>query len=154
MLSTDAFQIIHDGAGVDRIDKVRQISQWAEARQYVRVCWVGYQKDRNCCRCQKCVANILIIRLIGQGSFPAFPSDISDWEILRLKYDDLTSMFWDIQLLGSHNGSPATLRAMKISLFINRIRISANRHTSLKLLVRLIGSRWFINPLLGIKSII
>jgi hypothetical protein len=152
MLSTDAFRIIHDGAGNDRVEKVRQISQWPEARQYLRVCWEGQQKDRNCCRCQKCMANILIIRAVGQGSFPAFPLDVSDREILRLRYYDLTSMHWDIKLLQSQKISRSTIRAMKVSLLINRVRVAANKHSSLKWLVRLIGSRWFLDPLLAGKS--
>jgi hypothetical protein len=146
MLSNNAFEIIHDGAGTDRIEKVMQLSRWPEAKHNLRVCWEGQNKDRNCCRCQKCVANILIINAVGQGNFPAFPYNITDREIRHLKFDDLTSMDWDIKLLANANIPRPTLRAMKVSLLINRVRVAANKYTMLKWLVRLFGGRWFLDP--------
>ena len=146
MLSNNAFEIIHDGAGTNRVEKARQISHWPEARQNLRVCWEGQNKDRNCCRCQKCVTNILIINAVGQGHFPAFPYNITDREIRHLKFDDLTSMDWDINLLANANIPRPTLRAMKVSLLINRVRIAANKHAMLKWLVRLVGGVWFLDP--------
>lgn len=146
MLSNNAFEIIHDGTGTNRVEKVRQINRWSETRQNLRVCWEGQSKDRNCFRCQKCVANILIIRAVGQGPIPAFPNNITDLEIHHLKLDDLTSIYWDIMLLVKANIPRSTLHSMKLSILINRVRLAAMRHAMLKWLVRRVGDRWFLDP--------
>jgi hypothetical protein len=146
MLSNDSFLIINDGSGFDRVEKMRQISQWPEAMQYLRVCWEGMRKDRNCCRCVKCVGAMLGFRAIGQESVTAFPYDISNREIRHLKYKDFRSMRRNIALLSSANFSPATLRSLKLSLFINRARIASNRFPVLKWMFQVFGNRWFLDP--------
>jgi hypothetical protein len=146
MLSNNSFQIIHDGAGSDRAEKVRQISQWQEARQYVRVCWVGRNMDRNCCRCIKCVGAMLLFRLAGQESLPAFPFNLSDREIRHLKFGDLSSMQRYVRLLGAGNFPDSTLRALKLAIFINRVRQAFDRISILKKLFQVFGNRWFFDP--------
>ena len=85
LMSSDGFQIIHDGAAFTRSDKVREISNWPEALQYLRVCWEGEQKDRNCSRCEKCIRTILNFRTLGLGLPDCFEQDVSDKQILGLK---------------------------------------------------------------------
>jgi hypothetical protein len=84
-LSSHTFEIVHDGAGQDRAAKIREISQWPEALQYLRVCWEGARKDRNCGRCEKCIRNILNFRVIGIDNPPCFDRQVSDAEIAALK---------------------------------------------------------------------
>jgi hypothetical protein len=145
MLGNVSFQIINDGSGFDRVDKIRQISQWKEAKQYLRVCWEGEHKDGNCCRCVKCVGAMLIFRAVGQDSLPAFPYDISNREIKRLRYTDFRSMRRNISLLSSENFSPSTLRALKVSLIINRIWVAKWRFPYLKKVFNLFEKWYFIN---------
>lgn len=85
LLSSDVFKIIHDGAAFTRIDKVREIQNWPEALRYLRVCWQGQQKDRNCGRCEKCIRTILNFRVTGLGLPPCFEQDVTDRQILALK---------------------------------------------------------------------
>lgn len=85
LLSSATFEIIHDGAGRDRAAKIREISHWPEALQYLRVCWEGAEKDRNCGRCEKCIRNILNFRVIGIDNPPCFERQVSDAEIATLK---------------------------------------------------------------------
>jgi hypothetical protein len=85
LLSSDAFKIVHDGASFTRIDKVNEIANWPEALRYLRVCWQGEQKDRNCGRCEKCIRTILNFRVLGFGLPSCFEQDVSDQQILALK---------------------------------------------------------------------
>jgi hypothetical protein len=143
LLSNNAFNIHHDGAGFDRAEKVRQISFWPEAMQYLRVCWVGRNLDRNCCRCIKCVGAILLFRLAGQESLPAFPYDLTDREIRHLKFNDLKAMHRYIRLLNEGNFSGSSLRALKLAVYINRIRQIGDRFSLTKKVFNLAGSRWY-----------
>ncbi len=81
LLSTGAFEIVHDGADARRIDKARALAEWMEARQHLRVCW---QSDlyRNCGHCRKCVRTILEFRAVGAGLPECFEQDASDWQIV------------------------------------------------------------------------
>lgn len=85
LLSSDAFQTVHDGAAFTRSDKIRELLNWPEALQYLRVCWQGKQRDRNCSRCEKCIRTILNFRSIGLALPECFEHDVSDSQILALK---------------------------------------------------------------------
>lgn len=77
LLSSPSFQIVHDGAGFGRIEKLRQLSQWPAALRNMRVCWQGAQLDRNCCLCEKCLRTMLMLDVCGVGPTEAFPHPIS-----------------------------------------------------------------------------
>jgi hypothetical protein len=85
LLSSNAFQIIHDGAAFTRLEKLREIADWSEALTYLRVCWEGPQPDRNCCRCEKCIRTILGFRSLGIGNPSCFEQEVTEGQILELK---------------------------------------------------------------------
>ena len=87
LLSSLSFQLIHDGAGYGRIEKLRHLAQWPAALRHLRVCWQGQQLDRNCCRCEKCVRTMLMLRLCGVTQCEAFPEelDLRQLETLVIK---------------------------------------------------------------------
>lgn len=85
LLSSQSFQIIHDGAGLTRLGKIQEIANWPEAIQNLRVCWEGVQLDRNCGRCEKCIRTILGFRVLGLGLPGCFDQDITDEQILGIK---------------------------------------------------------------------
>lgn len=76
LLSSFAYQIIHDGTRYGRIEKLRHLGEWPAALRDVRVCWQGHQLDRNCCRCEKCLRTMLMLRVAGVTDAPAFPEPI------------------------------------------------------------------------------
>lgn len=84
MMSSKTFRIIHDGAAYRRSEKVKLISSWPEALDYLRVCWAGEKKDRNCGKCEKCIRTILNFRVIGAGLPACFEEDVKDSEIVKL----------------------------------------------------------------------
>ncbi len=150
LLSTGSFRIIHDGSTSTRIEKMKQIGQWQEARQYLRVCWEGRQKDRNCCRCQKCVTTMLIFNALGFKSLPAFPYEISDREIRHLKYSDPSSLHSTSRVIKMLKGldfpSASTLRALKVSVVVNRLRLASWKYPWSKKVFKLFEKRWFLDP--------
>ncbi len=83
-LGSETFRLIHDGASFTRVEKIREIGEWAEARKYLRVCWKNKEYDRNCCRCDKCVRTILAFRSLGFGLPEAFDRDITNQDIREL----------------------------------------------------------------------
>ncbi len=85
MLGSDSFTIIHDGAAYTRSEKIRTIAQWPEALKYLRVCWQGEHKDRNCGQCEKCIRTILNFRVLGVDLPECFERDVSDSQILRMR---------------------------------------------------------------------
>ncbi len=149
LLSNDSFRIIHDGAAFAKVEKIRCISDWPEARQYLRVCWQGPHKDSNCCRCQKCVSTMLLLRAIGQAPFPAFPFDISDWEISHLKYPTVSTVHSADRLIKKLKSlnfrSVITLWALKVSVIINRVWLAKWRFPWLEKEFLVFEKWWFVN---------
>jgi hypothetical protein len=85
-LGSDAFPIQHDGADKSRIEKVITLSEWPEALKHIRVCWQGLEKDRNCCRCQKCIQSILYFRCSGITESECFPLPLKGEDIATIRY--------------------------------------------------------------------
>lgn len=85
LMSSDNFSIIHDGTAFTRGEKAREIANWPEALKYLRVCWQGKQKDRNCGRCEKCIRTILNFRSMGLSLPECFEEDVSDNQIMGMK---------------------------------------------------------------------
>jgi len=78
LLSSDSFRILPAGTAFERAEKIYAMREWKEFLQYLRVCWQGPQRDRNCCECEKCMRNILTFRSLGLGLPPCFPKDVED----------------------------------------------------------------------------
>jgi len=71
--SNECVEIIHDGAEVRRIDKVRKIAECESALANLRVCFDDV--NVNCGRCAKCLRTMISLRLLGAsaGPFPSLP---------------------------------------------------------------------------------
>jgi hypothetical protein len=137
MLSSDSFRIVPDGTGETRFDKIAAIAGWPEAMQNLRVCLSkeGKLRDMNCCRCEKCVRNILVFRVLGLDLPPCFEEDVSISQILSLRYG--------YPVFGTYHdmfGRQARLRhvsgfwltALKINFWKNRLRNSISQSLHLK----------------------
>jgi hypothetical protein len=84
LLSSPSFQIVHDGAGFGRIEKLRQLAGWPGAMQHLRVCWQGDELDRNCCVCEKCLRTMLMLDVCGVDRPKAFPKAIDQQAVETL----------------------------------------------------------------------
>lgn len=86
MLSSDAFQVLHDGARFDRTEKIANIAQWPLGTRNLRVCWRGNQVGANCGKCEKCIRTKLSFLALGKPYSPSLGDAPTTWEILNLVF--------------------------------------------------------------------
>jgi len=128
-LSSNAFTIQHDSADYSRFDKTLALKDWPEALRYLRIC-LGHNPDRrvyNCCRCEKCIRNILTFRVLGLGLPACFERDISNRQILGMHCMHPMQFSFFSQLLEEahrHDNRDSWVQALRLSLFLSRIRLS------------------------------
>jgi hypothetical protein len=138
MMSSDAFQIILDGTALNKLEKIRQFQDWPEALKYLRVCLDGHYA-RNCCRCGKCVKIMMLFRMLDLGLPECFERDISDSEILRLRFQhigDIKSLELLVEDARHASIADSWLRALQFSLMINRLRLSSMQIAPTKKVMR------------------
>jgi hypothetical protein len=106
LLSSHAFQIIHDGIAFKRIEKIRELTHFPAALQGLRVCWEGEQLDRNCGRCEKCIRTILGFRVMGIGLPSCFEQDVTERQILDIHTSKKSQItyFEEILEIAKENG--------------------------------------------------
>jgi len=125
-LSSQAFKIVNDSACLDRIDKIQALAEWPEAMQSLRVC-LGQNPDRrvyNCCKCEKCIRNLLSFRLLGMELPSCFPRDVNNWDILRMSYTHPARFRYFeklVELARQQRVRASWVSALRISLVINRL---------------------------------
>lgn len=123
LLSSDSFRIIHDGTGFSRFEKVRQIAEWSETFSNLRVCIVGEKKDRNCCRCEKCIRTILSYRAWGLGLPACFDQDVSNAQILKLHmHSDYETYELIVETSKGEKRTKTWIQAVRLSILLNRLR--------------------------------
>jgi hypothetical protein len=148
MLSSDSFQVIHDGAALSKLEKINQIQEWPEALKYLRVCYVGRYAG-NCCHCFKCAKVMMIFRMLGLDLPECFERDISDGEILRLRFpnqSDIHSAEKFVEQVKAASIHSSWLRALQYSILINRLGLLARQAAPLRQAMRRIY-RLFFPPL-------
>jgi hypothetical protein len=75
-LSSAGLRVIHHGAHLSRLQKIRIVAEWETALASVRVCWAGIGPGGplNCGRCRKCLRAMMGLLVIGKldqaRSFP------------------------------------------------------------------------------------
>jgi len=133
LLSSDSFTIIHD--------KVCAITEWPEALDNLRVCIRWAEREKNCCRCHKCVRVMLYFRFAGAGLPPAFEQDVSDFHILRTHFPStgLIRVFKEVLANAQATQAPAaTVLALRGSIILNRMWLLARRNKLLQSVRRLV----------------
>jgi hypothetical protein len=139
-LSSSAFTITIDGAGFYRFDKARALAEWPEAMSNIRVC-LGHNplaRARNCCKCEKCIRNILIFRVLGLGLPACFEQDVSDRQILRLSYKTPARFANYSRILDeAHRRGirSSWVRALRLSILLNRLLLPFRRSKTVHRLV-------------------
>ena len=88
LLSSDGFEIIHDGASHNRIEKIKEISEWKTGINNLHVCWEGDLKDRNCGKCEKCMRTKLSFLAIGEPIPTCFPDTGENINIKNLRIEN------------------------------------------------------------------
>lgn len=79
-------EIVHDGAGARRTEKLRLITRHSDVLKNLRVCW--RDSNRNCGTCTKCLRDMITLRLLSAPT-PAFPRLGSPRTLNRMQVRDL-----------------------------------------------------------------
>jgi hypothetical protein len=74
LLSTDDFQVIHDGAAYTRFEKLQAMQSWDVIRPLLRTCYEEVDGLRNCGRCRNCRRTMFVLAALGElDKFQTFP---------------------------------------------------------------------------------
>ncbi|MBN2550822.1 MAG: hypothetical protein JXB15_16785 [Anaerolineales bacterium] len=131
LLSSQSFQVVHDGCSHYKIDKIKAISGWPEAMQNLRVCLVGEFKDRNCCRCEKCARTMIFFRALGLPRPPAFEQDISDQQLRKMVcfHRETIDQYKVALETARQNGITASWTgALRQMIYLNEMRVRLKKH--------------------------
>ncbi|MEI6211921.1 MAG: hypothetical protein WCR06_09900 [bacterium] len=72
--SSEQLSFEHHGVERSRMAKVLAISENPLVRRHLRVCWKNRGRRSNCCKCEKCVRTMLILKALNRlQPFEAFP---------------------------------------------------------------------------------
>jgi len=96
LLSTEATEIIHDGAHLKRIEKIVVLSKWPETYSRLRTCL--FDKSfitktaslENCCRCERCIQMMSVLDMLGVlDKYTVFPKPLERKCIRRVRFFDI-----------------------------------------------------------------
>ena len=79
--STEATQIVHDGAAFRRGQKLEELSKNQSFLDNLKVCWLS--EDENCGQCSKCLRTMLGLKLLGVTS-KALPELNNESKVLKI----------------------------------------------------------------------
>jgi len=128
MLSSESFTILNVGSEGTRIGKIQDLADWPVAFEHLRVC-LGPQaelRDGNCCRCLKCIRNILAFRSLGLGLPNCFEEDVSNNQLLRMNFPySYRIVYFNkiIEQASVSNTSGTWTRILRVSIIVNQIKM-------------------------------
>lgn len=105
-LGSREFEIVHDGAGFSRAEKIAALANEPELLRGLRVCWQGADRAGNCGECEKCVRTILAFRAAGHPPPSCFPGDVDLARIRALRFRSVAVLdqFRDVARAAAANG--------------------------------------------------
>ncbi|MES2013545.1 MAG: hypothetical protein V4445_07330 [Pseudomonadota bacterium] len=65
LFSSRGFQMLHEGSGFSRIEKIRYLANWPDYFKAMRVCNQSDREHRNCGVCEKCFRTALALHVAG-----------------------------------------------------------------------------------------
>jgi hypothetical protein len=96
LLSTEATEIIHDGAHLTRIEKIAALSQWPETYSRLRTCLfdtsfiIKTAPLENCCRCERCIQMMSVLDMLGVlDKYTVFPKPLERKYIRKVHFFDI-----------------------------------------------------------------
>jgi len=115
LFSTEATEIVHDGAEASRNEKTKKIFDCDAVAQNLRVCWDDM--NRNCGRCGKCLRTRMSLRALGISA-PAFEELRSVHEIKSLTVDKWEELIFmeDSLRLAEQRGDRELARVLRAAI--------------------------------------
>ncbi len=121
--SSEAVEIVHDGAERNRLGKIRALGESPVAREHLRVCYRNYGQSYNCGVCEKCIRTAVATQIAGVADrFPTLgePSVI---DVARQKPGSGADAAWSDFLgdLKRRDAQPELQRAIETALLRGRL---------------------------------
>jgi 7-cyano-7-deazaguanine synthase in queuosine biosynthesis len=114
--STEATEIVHDGAEASRTDKVAAIADSPEVGRTLRVCFQN-TAAYNCGVCEKCLRTRLALRLVGKRVETLAPLDsVEPVSRLRIKDEPMLAFFEDNLARAIAVGDRAAAAAVRVGI--------------------------------------
>lgn len=113
MWSTESTEVIHDGAGFRRSEKMMSLCKNQKLLDNLRVCW--RRAHENCGECPKCIRTMLSLYLLGAScqALPRLDSNFADLKRLRA-YDESGATFLeDLLILAKITGNQKVYRVLR-----------------------------------------
>jgi hypothetical protein len=111
--STEATEIIHDGAEALRVDKVEFLGEHPLALKHMRVCLKNQESPENCGRCTKCARTMMALELIGKLSEAAMFPRVSRKALARTLRDDSPVFLEELNRLALRMGDNKNLAFLR-----------------------------------------
>lgn len=125
LLSTDQFQVIHDGAAYSRFDKLRAMRDWDAIRPLVRTCWEHPDGLKNCGRCHNCRRTMYVLASLGVlEQFETFPPISTPNHFMRASWATPHERLFGRQAIAEADARRyrAIARAGRIAMAVSPIR--------------------------------
>ena len=125
LLSTDRFQIIHDGARYTRFQKLAAMRDWECIRRLLRTCYEHRDGLRNCGRCQNCRRTMMVLAALGiLDEFETFPAIASPRHFLTSHWETPHERLFGRQAIAcaKDSGRDALLWAGRFAMVASRLR--------------------------------
>ena len=122
MWSTESTEVIHDGAGLGRSEKMRDLCKHQNFLDNLKVCWRS--EHDNCGECPKCVRTMLALYLLGARS-QALPKldSLSKLKKLQPKDPSGARILETLMILAEDVGNRTAQRILRRSYLRYQIRI-------------------------------
>jgi hypothetical protein len=122
--------LVHDGAGADRVEKVRAVADHPLALSMLRVCYYDLAQ-RNCGRCEKCLRTMLALKICGAlDSAVSFPGrDAMRWRLMRLEILEHQKDWYEALAAAAHRAGDHD--AGRLAEIVLGRRFSTYRHLAL-----------------------
>ena len=108
----DRVEIVHDGAALSRVAKIRSLAESPTARRTLRVCWQNPAGAYNCGRCEKCLRTMVTLEILGvRDQFETFPASLDLAAVASTELGNRPEVeFWlDVLELATEEGAAAEL---------------------------------------------
>ncbi len=120
--STSVLEFVHDHREVERIEKIRRITQHKTALNHIRVCWKNRDLKANCCRCEKCLRTMISLKALGcLGESTGFHRPLSLIRVAMIKLplpvSSAIGQIENLKMLKSAKGCMMIKWALRLAFF-------------------------------------
>jgi len=113
MWSTESTEVIHDGAGFRRGEKMRDLCKNQKILDNLRVCWRSTHD--NCGECAKCVRTMTALYLLGASSqaLPKLDNNLTKLKSLRTSNESGATFLEDAMILAKNAQNKTVHRILR-----------------------------------------